>query len=83
MKLQLYNKRVLVLGLGETGLSALRWLDLQGAILSVADSRENPPNLDDLARSMPQVAVHTGVFRQDVLLQAEVIVNSHLHSRLI
>ena len=76
MKLQLHNKRVLVLGLGETGLSALRWLDVQGAILSVADSRENPPNLDDLARSMPQVAVHTGVFRQDIFLQAEVIVIS-------
>ena len=76
MKLQLHNKRVLVLGLGETGLSALRWLDRQGAILSVADSRDNPPNLDDLARSMPQVAVHTGAFKQAILLQAEVIVIS-------
>lgn len=76
MKLQLHNKRVLVLGLGETGLSSLRWLDRQGAILSVADSRDNPPNLDDLARSMPQVAVHTGAFKQAILLEAEVIVIS-------
>ena len=76
MKLELNNKRVLVLGLGETGLSALRWLAKQGAILSVADSRDNPPNVDDLARSMPDVAVHTGAFKQDVLLQAEVIVIS-------
>ena len=76
MKLLLQNKRVLVLGLGETGLSALRWLDKQGAILSVADSRDNPPNLDDLARNMPHVAVHTGTFKSKVLLQAEVIVIS-------
>jgi UDP-N-acetylmuramoylalanine--D-glutamate ligase len=76
MKLQLHNKRVLVLGLGETGLSGLRWLDAQGAILSAADSRQNPPNLDDLARSMPQVAVHTGAFKEAILLQAEVIVIS-------
>ena len=76
MKLQLHNKRVLVLGLGETGLSALRWLDSQGAILSVADSRENPPNVDDLARNMPHVTVHTGTFKHKVLLKAEVIVIS-------
>jgi UDP-N-acetylmuramoylalanine--D-glutamate ligase len=76
MKLQLHNKRVLVLGLGETGLSALRWLKHFGALLSVADSRENPPNLDDLARTMPQVAVHTGAFKKEILLQAEVIVIS-------
>ena len=76
MKILLHNKRVLVLGLGETGLSALRWLDTQGAILSAADSRDNPPNVDDLARSMPHVAVYTGAFKQAVLLQAEVIVIS-------
>jgi UDP-N-acetylmuramoylalanine--D-glutamate ligase len=76
MKLHLYNKRVLVLGLGETGLSALRWLDTQGSILSAADSRDNPPNLDDLARTMPHVTVHTGKFKNNVLLQAEVIVIS-------
>ena len=43
MKVELKDKKVLVLGLGETGLSALRWLQTQGAILSVADSREAPP----------------------------------------
>ena len=43
MKLQLENKRVLVLGLGDTGLSALRWLSRQGALLAVADTRMAPP----------------------------------------
>ena len=45
MKIALKNKRVLVLGLGETGLSALRWLNTQGAHLSVADTRDNPPGV--------------------------------------
>jgi UDP-N-acetylmuramoylalanine--D-glutamate ligase len=76
MKLELKNKRVLVLGLGETGLSALRWLEAQGAILYAADSRDNPPNLDSLIRSMPHLTVYTGQFKQAVLLDAELIVIS-------
>jgi UDP-N-acetylmuramoylalanine--D-glutamate ligase len=76
MKLELKNKRVLVLGLGETGLSALRWLDKQGAILSVADSRDNPPNIDALMKAMPNLSIYKGKFQQEVLLSAEVIVIS-------
>ena len=76
MKIELKSKRVLVLGLGETGLSALRWLATKGAVLSVADSRDNPPNMDDLARDMPQVAIYTGKFKAHILLDAELIVIS-------
>jgi UDP-N-acetylmuramoylalanine--D-glutamate ligase len=76
MKQELKNKRVLVLGLGETGLSALRWLEKQGAILSVADSRDNPPNIDALMNDMPNLSIFKGKFQQEVLLSAEVIVIS-------
>ena len=76
MKIDLKAKRVLVLGLGETGLSVLRWLATKGAVMSVADSRDNPPNMDDLVRDMPQVAIYTGKFKQAVLLDAELIVIS-------
>jgi UDP-N-acetylmuramoylalanine--D-glutamate ligase len=76
MKVALKDKKVLVLGLGETGLSALRWLEREGAILSVADSRESPPSLDDVIRRMPQVVVHTGVFKPEVFLRADLIVIS-------
>ena len=74
--LQLKDKKVLVLGLGETGVSSLRWLETQGAILSVADSRENPPKLESLIRRMPQVTLHTGAFKPEVLLSADLIVIS-------
>ena len=76
MNIELKSKRVLVLGLGETGLSVLRWLATKGAIMSVADSRENPPNTEDLRRNMPQVCIHTGAFKPAVLLDAELIITS-------
>lgn len=76
MKIELKDKRVLVLGLGETGLSALRWLNRQGARLSVADTRENPPGLDTLKTELPEVTIHTGVFKAEVFEAAELIVAS-------
>jgi UDP-N-acetylmuramoylalanine--D-glutamate ligase len=51
---------VLVLGLGLSGLSALRWLHAQGVAVSAADSRDNPPALATLRAEMPQVPVVLG-----------------------
>jgi UDP-N-acetylmuramoylalanine--D-glutamate ligase len=76
MKLQLANKRLLVLGLGDTGLSALRWLKRQGARLSVADTREAAPGLDSVRAQLPEVAIHLGPFRREVFEDAEIIVAS-------
>jgi UDP-N-acetylmuramoylalanine--D-glutamate ligase len=76
MKIELTNKRVLVLGLGETGLSALRWLHGQGARLSVADTRENPPGTDTLKNEMPHVPLYAGAFKAEVFKEAELIVAS-------
>lgn len=67
--LQLSGKKVLVLGLGDTGLSCARWLTARGAQVSVADSRVAPPQASRLAELLPQVPLHTGGF-DDTLLQA-------------
>jgi len=67
--LQLSGKKVLVLGLGDTGLSCARWLAARGAQVSVADSRVAPPQASRLAELLPQVPLHTGGF-DDTLLQA-------------
>jgi len=67
--LQLSGKKVLVLGLGDTGLSCARWLAARGAQVSVADSREAPPHAVRLAAWLPQVPLLTGPF-DDALLQA-------------
>ena len=76
MKINLKDKKVLVLGLGDTGLSALHWLERQGAILSVADSRTNPPSVDHVMKRMPQVQIHSGAFDSTILKQADLIVIS-------
>ncbi len=72
----LKNKRVVVLGLGHTGLSVLRWLTAQGANVAAADSRENPPNLDVINNEMPDVEVFLGSFDAALLQAAELLVLS-------
>ena len=76
MKIELKDKRVLVLGLGETGLSALRWLHKQGARLSVADTRDKPPGMDVVKSELPGVVAHSGPFKHEVFTDAELIVSS-------
>jgi len=74
--LSLENKQVLVLGLGDTGLSALRWLKRRGALLSVADSREVLPTVHKLQAEMPEVSITLGAFRHETFANAELIVIS-------
>jgi UDP-N-acetylmuramoylalanine--D-glutamate ligase len=45
----LAGRRVLVLGLGDTGLSVARWVERQGGHARVADSRAAPPRARDFA----------------------------------
>ncbi len=76
MKPTYTNQHVLVLGLGETGLSVMRWLLKQGAIVSMADSRLNPPGVDVLLKAYPHVKVHTGPFELTTLQDCDFIVSS-------
>lgn len=68
---ELRNQSVLVIGLGETGLSLARWLTAQGAQVCVADSRATPPGADTLYKEMPQVDAHFGPFRDESLIGIE------------
>jgi UDP-N-acetylmuramoylalanine--D-glutamate ligase len=61
------EQSVLVLGLGETGLSLARYLSAQGARLRVADSRLEPPGITTLCKEMPQAEVHCGPFGDELL----------------
>lgn len=64
----LREQSVLVIGLGETGLSLARWLVAQGAQVCVADSRAQPPGIDILYRELPQVEAHCGPFSDESLI---------------
>ena len=46
---------VLILGLGNSGLAMARWCARAGMAVSVADTRENPPQLQTLRTQLPSV----------------------------
>ncbi|MCE5181072.1 MAG: UDP-N-acetylmuramoyl-L-alanine--D-glutamate ligase [Betaproteobacteria bacterium] len=73
MKLNLRNKKVLVVGLGDTGLSMARWLDRQGAVVAVADSRDKPPHAARLQAELPGAPLFTGTFRGEVFHNADLL----------
>lgn len=50
----------LILGLGQTGLAVARYLSAQGQSFSVADTRFNPPGLEDFRQAWPNVSIWLG-----------------------
>jgi UDP-N-acetylmuramoylalanine--D-glutamate ligase len=71
--MELRNKNVLILGLGETGLSLVRWLSAQGAHVHVADTRSHPPGLDKVKLYAPEAAIHCGPFSEALLQGIELV----------
>ena len=59
------GRKALVLGLGDTGLSMAAWLVRSGASVRVADTRDSPPQLAALRRSLPGVSAECGPFREE------------------
>lgn len=70
------HKRILIVGLGATGLSCARFLNAQGAEIAVTDSRSAPPGLEILREELPDIAVFVGGFDSDAFMSAEVLVVS-------
>ncbi len=56
----LKNQHVLILGLGISGLAMARWCVRGGAQVTVADTRDNPPQLESLRRDVPQALFVSG-----------------------
>jgi len=71
--MELKGKKILVVGLGDTGLSMARWLDTQGAVVAVADSRDAPPHAGRLRTELPGVPLFIGKFRDEAFLNAELL----------
>jgi UDP-N-acetylmuramoylalanine--D-glutamate ligase len=67
------GRKVLVLGLGDTGLSMAKWLARQGASVRVADTRAEPPRLTELKRSLPSVPAHCGPFRDEMFADVDLL----------
>ena len=71
--LALKGRKVLVLGLGDTGLSMARWLVRHGADVAVADTRAAPPRARVLSDELPRVKLVTGPFRDEDFARADMI----------
>lgn len=72
----LNGKKIIVVGLGLTGLSCVRWLVHQGADVAVTDSRVTPPGYVELKSSYPDLPVHLGLLSAEQLMQYDMIVRS-------
>jgi UDP-N-acetylmuramoylalanine--D-glutamate ligase len=60
--MQLQGQHVLILGLGASGLAMVRWCAQAGADVTVADTREAPPQLSTLQTEWPAVRFVSGPF---------------------
>ena len=59
---QLKDQHVLILGLGASGLAMARWCVRCGAQVTVADTRDAPPQLAALREQLPQARFVSGAF---------------------
>ncbi|HEY5308858.1 MAG TPA: NAD(P)-binding protein, partial [Casimicrobiaceae bacterium] len=67
------DRNVVVLGSGVTGLSLARYLSRHGAKVRVADTRQTPPHVAELAALHPRVPLTTGPFTAQTLAEADLI----------
>jgi UDP-N-acetylmuramoylalanine--D-glutamate ligase len=71
--MNLAGKNALVLGLGETGLSMVRFLARRGARVRVADTRDDPPKLAALGEKVPQAELVLGAYRDESFSDVDLI----------
>ena len=64
----LAGERVLVLGLGDTGLSVARWVTREGGVPRVADTRAVPPRASDLGKADLITGAFTSALLEGVAL---------------
>jgi UDP-N-acetylmuramoylalanine--D-glutamate ligase len=61
----------IIVGLGKSGMSLVRFLANRGVSFAVADTRETPPELATLCRDFPQVEVRCGELDVEFLCRAD------------
>ncbi len=72
----LHDLRVLVLGLGDSGLAMARWCARFGAAVQVWDSRDAPPQADALRAAVPAARLFSGVLAAEHLAGVQLVLKS-------
>ena len=70
------KKKTLIVGMGETGLSAARFLKCRNIPFAAIDSRAQPPRYRDFLALLPASEVHVGEFSERHFLAAHNIILS-------
>ncbi|HKT74576.1 MAG TPA: UDP-N-acetylmuramoyl-L-alanine--D-glutamate ligase [Steroidobacteraceae bacterium] len=73
---QIKPSSAVIAGLGRTGLACARYLRALGWNVAVTDSRENPPQLDELRKLDPQIPVRVGGLDTQFLRDAVCVIAS-------
>jgi UDP-N-acetylmuramoylalanine--D-glutamate ligase len=68
--------RVVVVGLGRTGMSCVRYLQARGLNFAVTDSRDSPPELAALEQLAPRTEARLGAFDESLLDGASQVIAS-------
>ncbi len=70
------DKLIVIVGLGDTGLSCAKYFAARGEAFKVVDSRKSPPGLEELRKLFPDVELELGDFSEDTFLKAKSLVVS-------
>jgi len=70
------NKLTVVVGIGATGLSVARFLSQRGEKFIMVDTRVDPPGLDELSKTFPDIPVELGDLNSSTLHRASTVVVS-------
>ena len=73
--MDLAKRHVIVIGLGDTGVSAARWLLAHGARVTIADSREQPANAAGVSAELG-VSLRLGAFGDATFADADMLMVS-------
>jgi UDP-N-acetylmuramoylalanine--D-glutamate ligase len=70
------DRHILILGLGDSGLAMARWCAREGARVTVADTREEPPQLAALRAELPQANFVPGEFGDAIVEGVQAVYRS-------
>lgn len=67
---------LVILGLGKTGISCVRFFSNKTKTIAIVDSRFEPPGLEIIANDFPDIPLYLGSFNEEILCSANELIVS-------